>query len=84
MRRLITPILCLSSFALMACEDGPNQVYQPLPAGAGGIINNGGTDASADPGSAKFDASFGGTSASEICNGPQKHLAWSKAFELVA
>lgn len=78
MRRVKIASLALASFALMGCEDGPNQVFSAAPAGAGDRWNNGNTAPSVDPTRAGFDGKFGGGSKQEICTGEQKAARWSK------
>ena len=77
MRRSITALTLLSSLALVACEDGPSQVYAPSPNGAGGVWNNGVGDAAVDDAHQGFDNQGGGTNKVELCNGDKKHKVWA-------
>src|SRR5580700_838818 len=61
MRRSIYALsLALSTFALVACEDGPDQTFTPSPAGAANYLNNGNTDASVGSATAGFVVDSGG------------------------
>ena len=80
-RSIFALSLPLLSFALVACEDGPNQTYNPVPAGASGIFNNGNTDAAVDPGRAGFQVDAGGTNKVVLCDGPTKQKTWAGAFQ---
>src|SRR5690242_8575169 len=69
------------SLALVACEDGPNQTYNPVPAAAADNFNNGHTDAAVDPGQAGFLVDAGGTNKVVLCNGETKLNTWRAAFK---
>src|SRR5579859_3674458 len=76
-----TFLVCLVPLALLACEDGPNQTYAPLPPGAGDLLNNGNPDAAVDPGGAGFDASFPTHSSTQICDQATLKAKWGKALD---
>lgn len=78
MRKLTGCLLALSALGLGACEDGPTQVFDPSPEGAGDRWNDGKTGGTVDPGKAGFDGDFGGGSKQEICTGNEKAKRWSK------
>jgi len=62
-----------------ACEDGPNQTFSPAPPNAGSIWNNGDTPAAVDDGGgASFDATYGGSSKTEICSGSELQSQWAR------
>jgi hypothetical protein len=62
---------------LCACEDGPKQIYQPAPSGAGDVWNNGNSPSSVGTSGAGFGTQGGGTNRQEICNGAQKAARWA-------
>jgi hypothetical protein len=71
----------VAAIALMGaagCEDGPDQVYNPSPAGAGDRWNNGRTPGAVDKAQNGFTDNFGGTSKLEICSGSEKQQRWAK------
>ncbi len=73
--------LCLATtlaFALSGCEDGPDQIYDPAPEGAGDRWNNGETPPAVDPSKNGFGDDFGGTSRQELCSGADKQKAWAQ------
>jgi hypothetical protein len=77
MRRLIIPLV-FSPLALCACEDGPNQVFNPARPGAGDVFNNSDAGASVDPSNGSFaSAGGGGSNANELCSGEKKHTTWA-------
>ena len=78
MRKLTVCLLALSAMGLGACEDGPTQVYDPSPEGAGDRWNDGKTGGTVDPAKAGFNADVGGGSKQEICTGSEKSKRWSK------
>ena len=39
MRSRMLALTLFSAFALVGCEDGPTQIYNPAPSGAGGVWN---------------------------------------------
>ena len=93
MRRSIVSVPVLPSLASLAiltgllgltgCEDGPNQTYNPAPAGAGDLLNNGNTAGTVDPTKAGYalpDASAG-TNKQVLCDGPTTQKTWAAAFE---
>ena len=74
--------LCLATtlaFALSGCEDGPDQIYDPAPEGAGDRWNNGETPPAVDPSKNGFGDDFGGTSRQELCSGADKQKAMLRA-----
>jgi hypothetical protein len=74
-------LLTAAGFSGIGCEDGPNQPFSPAPAGAAGVWNNGGSDASTSSnGSQGFDAGGGGTNSVNICTAAEQQAQWSKAF----
>src|SRR5581483_2277525 len=78
MRRWILALA--ASLPMMACEDGPHQVYNPAPPGAANQWNDGNTPGTVNGASAPFagagSAGGGGTNKSEICNAPTKESIW--------
>jgi hypothetical protein len=68
----------IAAVSLVGCEDGPDQVYNPSPAGAGDRWNNGKTPGAVDPAKNGFADNFGGTSKLEICSGAEKQQRWAK------
>ena len=78
MRRSITALSLFASLALVACEDGPAQTYNPSPNGAGDKWNNGGTPAATDQAKQNFDVQGGGTNKQELCDAPTKAATWKK------
>ncbi len=74
-------ISLIASTAMLGCEDGPNQTFSPAPAGAGDFLNNGKADASVDPGTQNFDASYPGRSLQEICSADEKRARWAKMVD---
>ncbi len=89
MRRSIVSLPVLSSFlavaalGLTACEDGPNQTYNPAPPGAGDLLNNGNTPGTFDPTKAGFELpdAAAGTNKQILCDGPTTQKTWAAAFE---
>jgi hypothetical protein len=82
MRRSIFA-LSVASFALFACEDGPNQTYSPAAAGAAGRFNNGNTPPTVDPTKGSFAPADGGngTNQAQICDAKKQHDTWAAAFK---
>ena len=75
MRRSIFALSIMAgSLALVACEDGPTQVFSPAPPGAGNNFNNGNTDAAYDPGATQGFGQDGGGGATkqDLCPGDVK------------
>ncbi len=70
------PVLCLA-----ACEDGPNQTINPAPPNAGNIWNNGDTPYTVDEAGTSFEASYGGSSKTEICSGAELQSQWARMVE---
>ena len=72
----VASVVALSVFAslLAGCEDGPNQTYSPVAPGA---AFNSGTGSTHDPVTATTNATFGGRSRNEICDGPAKVKRWA-------
>jgi hypothetical protein len=70
-----------AAFAV-GCEDGPNQTYNPAPAGAGDLWNNGGNAATTnDPGAQGYDAGGGGgTNSVNICTAAEVVAANTQSF----
>lgn len=82
-RSVLTGIALLSAAGMtgIACEDGPAQPFSAAPAGAAGLWNNAGADASTSSnGAQSFDAGGGGTNAVNICTAAEQQAQWSKAF----
>jgi hypothetical protein len=77
--RIALVVAAPAAFAVIGCEDGPNQPYSPAPTGAGSIWNNGGGTTN-DPGMQGLNSGGGGTNAVNICTAAQQQQAWSKAF----
>jgi len=75
----VAHVIPLTLFAslVMACEDGPTQTFNPLPAGGDKAINNGNSNPSFDPVKAPQNASFPGKSLQEICSADEKKLRWA-------
>ena len=67
--------------SLVACEDGPSQVFSAAPANAGNLWNNGNPDASVAQGTANFDAAFGTTTALENCTTDKQRLVWANMLQ---
>ena len=71
-------VAAFSSFAVMACEDGPNQTYSPAAGGAGqhqnGTQNEGST---VDPASKDYSQKSSGTNKQELCDAPTKAKVWA-------
>ncbi len=78
MRRSITALSLFASLALVACEDGPAQTYNPSPGGAGDKWNNGGTAGNPDNAKQGYDVIVAGTNANELCDAPTKAARWKK------
>ena len=78
MRRSITALALFSSLALVACEDGPAQTFQPQPPGSQATGGAQGT-AQVDPASKQgFNATVGGVSRTDICPADVKAARWKK------
>ncbi len=75
MQRVLVPLACV---ALLACEDGPTQIYNPSPPGAGDHWNDGRTPGSVDTAKQPFVTDVGGQNQMEICPGPQKAARWAQ------
>jgi hypothetical protein len=68
----------VSSFALLGCEDGPNQTYTPSPAGAATNWNNSGAPGATSGAQQGFGGgSIGGNNAEVICTGSEKAKRWA-------
>jgi hypothetical protein len=74
-------------FTLTACEDGPNQPFNPAPPGAAGVWNGPGSSGLPEGGTYSgggaqaYDASFGGQNANITCTADQAKSIWSKYFQ---
>jgi hypothetical protein len=77
MRRPLVALSVLSCFGLVACQDGPTQTFQPAPAGAGSVWNNGNTAPIVDPGQATFTSQGGGQNKQVICNAAKEQKVWA-------
>ncbi len=73
MRRSVFFLTPLIPLAVAACEDGPNQTFQPA---TGTLFNNGDTPASVSDASAPLTATFGGSTKTQICNGQELQQQW--------
>jgi hypothetical protein len=74
--------LVLCSAFLVACEDGPTQVFQAAPDNAGSQWNDGKTPGASDTGKQGFGAVSGqGENKQEICSGDEKAKRWGKIVE---
>ena len=77
-RLALATVAAFSSFALLACEDGPNQTYSPAPGGAGGHQNGTQNEGSSiDPASKDFSQHSSGTNKQELCDAPTKAKVWA-------
>jgi hypothetical protein len=77
MKRYLVAVVA-GAFALAGCEDGPNQTFNPSPAGAGNIWNNGNTVGNAGYASQGFTGGGAtGTNRNEICDAQKKHGVWA-------
>ncbi len=75
-------VVVVASFALMACEDGPNQTYSPAPGGAGNTWNGNQDSGSwADPASKDFTQRQTGQNKQELCTGAEKAKMWAWALQ---
>ncbi|HEX8789569.1 MAG TPA: hypothetical protein VF765_01360 [Polyangiaceae bacterium] len=88
MRRFAFMVAALAPlFTLTACEDGPNQTYNPAPNGAGNVWNGPGSAGLPEGGtysgngSQQYDASFGGQNANVTCTADQAKAIWHNAFQ---
>jgi hypothetical protein len=64
----------------LGCEDGPSQVYEPSPEGAGGRWNDGKSGGHADKSTGDYGSTYGGTTQNEICTADVRKARWEKAF----
>lgn len=79
MRKIWLSFLATSCFAVSGCEDGPVQIYNKAPEGAGDRWNDGKTGGVADDGAKNgFGDDFNGTSRQELCSGAQKAERWAE------
>lgn len=77
--RKIWMSLVATSCLVSGCEDGPNQIYNKSPNGAGDRWNDGKTGGVWDDRAKNgFDDEYNGTSRQELCSGPQKQKAWAE------
>ena len=67
---LLTPLIPL---ALAACEDGPDQTFQPA---TGTAWNNGDTPATVSDAGDPLTTTFGGSNKTQICAGPELQQQW--------
>jgi len=78
---ILSALSAFSSFALLACEDGPNQTFTPAPANAANLWNNSGADASVFGAAQGYGAGASsggaGTNAEVICTGAQEAKRWA-------
>jgi hypothetical protein len=75
---LLAAAVAMSSFAVTACEDGPNQTMNPAPANAGSIWNNSNADAAVSGATQGYGGgSIGGNNAENICTGDQEAKRWA-------
>lgn len=78
MRKIWFSVVTLCGLAISGCEDGPDQIYDPAAAGAGGRWNDGENPPTWDEGAKNgYGDSYDGTSKQELCSGPQKQKAWA-------
>jgi hypothetical protein len=82
-RKLVAAVAVAGATAmsLVACEDGPTQVYQPSPAGAGAKWNDGHGPGTADGTSQPFQVDDSGTNKQELCTGDQKAQTWAAMMQ---
>ena len=73
MRRSVFFRTLFLPFAFLACEDGPNQTFQPA---TGTLFNSGDSPASVSDASAPLTATFGGTTKTQICSGGELQQQW--------
>ena len=72
----IAAVAC--GFALVGCEDNPDQFYKQAPPGAGSKWNNGNTPPVYDSNARNaFTDNFNTSSLDEACSGPVKHARWA-------
>ncbi len=76
------PLAAIATVALAGCEDGPTQSYNPAPAGAGDLLNNGNTPGVVDPTKGSYAApdAAAGTNKQVLCDGPTTQKVWAAAF----
>src|SRR3984885_15328244 len=74
MRRSVFFLTPLLPLALAACEDGPNQTFQPA---TGTLFNNGDTPAAVSDAGDSLTQSFGGQTKTQICSGDQLQKEWA-------
>src|SRR3712207_2399432 len=78
MRKTTIPLIAFALLSAAGCEDGPEQIFQPAPEGAGKRWNNGGTAPVTDALKGDFATQYGGTSKQEICSGAEKAKRWAE------
>ena len=80
MRKALIALVATSLTAVVGCEDGPNQTYQPAPDGAGRRWNDGRTGGISDDGGTQgfVTDQNAGANAQELCSGPKRAARWSK------
>jgi hypothetical protein len=82
MRRTRFAFFAVGALALASCEDGPKQLYQPPPKGAGDAWNDGNNPGVTDSNpSQDFVSRIGGTNAQEICTGEERAKRWAKMVQ---
>ncbi len=73
MRRSVFFLTPLIPLALAACEDGPNQTFQPA---TGTLFNNGDTPAAVSDAGDPLNSSYGGSTKTQICAGDELQKEW--------
>jgi hypothetical protein len=73
MRRSVIFQTLLIPLAVAACEDGPNQTFQPA---AGTLFNNGNTPAAVNDAGDPLSSTFGGSTKTQICSGDELQKQW--------
>ena len=80
MRKALIAFVATSFVGLIGCEDGPTQVYQPAPDGAGNRWNDGRSGGIFDDGGMQgfVGDQNAGANAQELCSGPKRAARWAK------
>ena len=82
MRRLTLSIIVSSAAIIAGCEDGPNQTFNPAPAGAGTVWNNSNSPGTtSDAGKDFTGAGTAGQNANVLCNPEKKKTVWANMLK---
>jgi hypothetical protein len=76
-RAALAALATVASIATLGCEDGPIQLYQPSPAGAGSVWNSGNPAPAANDAGQSFEAGYPTANKTVLCSTDFKRQRWA-------